>query len=118
MNNQQNTSLKDRLLGADRKKRGELYNKLGIFTIGDLLEHYPRNYIDYTSPVEIASALVNEHNIIKAVVTKKIPAARIRQGLIIYKVIVKDDSDSITITLYNNRFAYEALKLNEEYIFS
>ena len=100
------------------KKRGELYFKLGISTVGDLLEHYPRNYIDYSSPVEISAAQINEHNVIKAVVTKKIPAARIRQGLVIYKVIVKDDSDSITVTLYNNRFAYEALTLNEEYIFS
>jgi ATP-dependent DNA helicase RecG len=46
------------------------------------------------------------------------PAARIRQGLVIYKVIVTDDSDNMTVVLYNNRFAYEALLLDEEYIFS
>lgn len=100
------------------QKRRELYNKLGIYTVGDLVEHYPRNYIDYSSPVEIASAMVNEHNVIRAVIIRKIPAARIRQGLTLYKVIVQDSSGSLTITLYNNRFAYEALKLNEEYIFS
>ncbi len=99
-------------------KRGELYRKLGIETVGDLLEHYPRGYTDYSAPVPISYAQVNEHAVIKAIITKKIPAARIRQGLTLYKIIAKDDSDSLTITLYNNRFAYEALKLGEEYIFS
>lgn len=100
------------------KKRAELYNKLGINTVGDLLEHFPRGYTDYSQTVEIQAAQVYEHAVIKALVTKKIPAARIRQGLVIYKVIVRDDSDSMTITLYNNRFAYEALELGQEYIFS
>lgn len=99
-------------------KRAELYKKLNIHTVGDLLEHYPRGYIDYSCPQEIQSAQVYEHAVIKALVTKKIPAARIRQGLVIYKVIVSDGSDNMTITLYNNRFAYEALTLGEEYIFS
>lgn len=100
------------------KKRAELYNKLGINTVGDLLEHFPRGYTDYSQTVEIQAAQVYEHAVIKAVVANKIPAARIRQGLVIYKVIVRDDSDSMTITLYNNRFAYEALELGQEYIFS
>lgn len=100
------------------KKRAELYNKLGINTVGNLLEHFPRGYTDYSQTVEIQAAQVYEHAVIKALVTKKIPAARIRQGLVIYKVIVSDDSDSMTITLYNNRFAYEALELGQEYIFS
>lgn len=100
------------------KKRAELYNKLGISTVGDLLEHFPRGYTDYSQTVEIQAAQVYEHAVIKAVVTNKIPAARIRQGLVIYKVIVRDDSDTMTITLYNNRFAYEALEIGQEYIFS
>ena len=99
-------------------KRAELYKKLGIETVGNLLEHYPRGYTDYSAPVPVADAQVNEHAVIRALVTKKMPAARIRKGLVIYKVVAKDDSDNLTITLYNNRFAYEALKLGEEYIFS
>ncbi|MGN0585660.1 MAG: ATP-dependent DNA helicase RecG [Oscillospiraceae bacterium] len=100
------------------KKRAELYSKLDIYTVGDLLEHYPRGYIDYSQTVEIQAAQVYEHAVIKAEVIKKMPAARIRQGLVLYKVIVRDDSDTMTITLYNNRFAYEALEMGQEYIFS
>ena len=99
-------------------KRAGLYKKLNIYTVGDLLEHYPRGYIDYSQTVEIQAAQIYEHAVIKAVVIKKMPAARIRQGLVIYKVIVRDDSDTLTVVLYNNRFAFEALSEGEEYIFS
>lgn len=100
------------------EKRAALYRKLNIFTVGDLLCHYPRGYIDYSSPAAISESQINEHSVIKARVIKKMPAARIRQGLVIYKVVVTDDSDNMTIVLYNNRFAYEALSEGEEYIFS
>ena len=100
------------------KKRAELYGKLDIYTVGDLLEHFPRGYIDYSQTVEIQAAQVYEHAVIKAEVIRKMPAARIRQGLVLYKVIVRDDSDTMTIVLYNNRFAYEALEMGQEYIFS
>lgn len=100
------------------EKRAELYAKLGIFTVGDLIRHYPRGYIDYSSPTDIAETVLSEHNVIKARVIQKMPAARIRGGLVIYKVIAEDASDRISIVFYNNRFAYNALKTDEEYFFS
>lgn len=96
-------------------KRAVLYNKLGIETVGDLIEHFPKSYTDYSETVKIADAPINEQAVIKGFVTKKIPAARIRQGLVLYKVIVDDGSDTLTVVLYNNRFAYEALELDKEY---
>ncbi|MBQ5333592.1 MAG: ATP-dependent DNA helicase RecG [Oscillospiraceae bacterium] len=96
-------------------KRAAIYNKLGIETVGDLISHYPKDYIDYSETVKIADAPVNEQAVIKGFVTQKIPAARIRQGLVIYKVIVDDGSDTLTVVLYNNRFAYEALEKDKEY---
>ena len=96
-------------------KRAVLYNKLGIETVGDLIEHFPKSYTDYSETMKIADAPINEQAVIKGFVTKKIPAARIRQGLVLYKVIVDDGSDTLTVVLYNNRFAYEALELDKEY---
>lgn len=96
-------------------KRAVLYSKLGIETVGDLIEHFPKSYTDYSETVKIADAPINEQAVIKGFVTKKIPAARIRQGLVLYKVIVDDGSDTLTVVLYNNRFAYEALELDKEY---
>lgn len=96
-------------------KRAALYSKLGIETVGGLIEHFPKSYTDYSETVKIADAPINEQAVIKGFVTKKLPAARIRQGLVLYKVIVDDGSDTLTVVLYNNRFAYEALELDKEY---
>lgn len=96
-------------------KRAALYSKLGIETVGGLIEHFPKSYTDYSETVKIADAPINEQAAIKGFVTKKLPAARIRQGLVLYKVIVDDGSDTLTVVLYNNRFAYEALELDKEY---
>ena len=57
-------------------KRGELYAKMGIATVGDLLDHLPREYIDFSEPVNIADAPLNEQAVVSGTVTAKIPAAR------------------------------------------
>ncbi|MBQ5332220.1 MAG: ATP-dependent DNA helicase RecG, partial [Oscillospiraceae bacterium] len=62
-------------------KRAELYEKIGIRTVGDLLEHFPKEYTDFSETVKISDAPINEQCVICAAVTSKIPAARISQGL-------------------------------------
>lgn len=104
-------------LGGVGKKRGELYNKLKIFTLEDLIYYFPRRYTDYSCPVPIDEAQINEHAVISAVVTQKLPAARIRQGLVLYKIVAADQKDSITITYYNNRYVYDRLIVGQEYLF-
>ncbi|MCL2053726.1 MAG: ATP-dependent DNA helicase RecG [Oscillospiraceae bacterium] len=104
-------------LGGVGSKRAELYAKIGINTIGNLLEYYPRSYIDCSLPVPIQTAEVNSHCVVKGIVTRKIPAARIRQGLTLYKVIVQDESEAMTVVLYNNQYVFDAFLSGEEYIF-
>ncbi|MDY2847292.1 MAG: ATP-dependent DNA helicase RecG [Oscillospiraceae bacterium] len=104
-------------LGGVGKKRGELYNKLKIFTLEDLIYYFPRRYDDYSCPVPIGEAQINEHAVISAVITQKLPAARIRQGLVLYKIVAADQSDNITITYYNNRYIYDRLIVGQEYLF-
>lgn len=96
-------------------KRSELYNKLGIATVYDLLCHYPRSYIDYTSPVPIKDAPVNEPCVVKGRVVRKLPAARIRKGLTVYKAVFTDDESDLVITVYNSEYIFEQLVLDKEY---
>ena len=101
------------------EKRAALYKKIGINTVGDLIFHFPKRYIDYSQPVPINSAVIGEHAVIKAMVIKKNSAARIRQGLVLYKVFAEDENGSrFTVVFYNNRFAADALHEGEEYYFS
>ena len=101
------------------EKRAELYGKRGIKTAGDLIFHFPRRYIDYSEPIAASLAEIGQHAVIRALIIKKHPAARIRKGLTLYKIFAEDDGgERITITYYNNRFAADALKEGEEYLFS
>ena len=104
-------------LGGVGKKRAELYNKLGIFTLEDLIYNFPRRYNDFSLTVPVSEAPINEHAVIRAAVTQKLPAARIRPGLILFKLVAADDSDNITITFYNNSYVFDKLEVGREYLF-
>ncbi len=97
-------------------KRAELYKKLGVSTVADLLCNYPRSYMDFTAPVSIQDAVLNENNIIKARVVKKLSAARIRKGMTIYKAVLTDDESDITAVIYNSEFAFNRLSEGNEYL--
>lgn len=99
-------------------KRAELYNKLGINTVYDLLNHFPRGYLDFSSPVSIADAAANpnECSAVRGKVVKKLPEARIRKGLSIYKAVFTDDVNDLTIVIYNSEFAFKQLEAYSEYI--
>lgn len=98
-------------------KRAECYEKLGVKTVFDLLNHFPRGYIDFSCPLPIAQAAASdEPAAIKGRVVKKLPEARIRKGLSIYKAVFTDDKTDLTIVIYNSEFAFNQLKTGQEYI--
>lgn len=99
------------------EKRAKLYEKLGIYTIADILDFFPRDYQDYSNSVAICDAVVGEVCCIKGRVFKKQGEQRIRKGLSVFKVFVTDDTGDITITIFNSRFQYEKLELGKEYCF-
>ena len=92
------------------EKRASLYKKIGIETVRDLIFHFPRRYIDYSAPIPASETIIGEQAVIKAMVIKKSPAARIRKGLTLYKIFAEDgDGERISITFYNNRFTPDSL---------
>ena len=99
------------------EKRAALYRKLDIETIGDLLRLFPRDYIDLSSPQDIASAPIGERCAIRATVVKKGGEARVRRGLSIWKVQVADGSAVMTMSFYNTKYTLSALKEDETYLF-
>ena len=98
------------------EKRAKLYAKLGVTTVYDLLYHFPRSYIDYSAPVPISQAILNENNVISGTITKKLPPARIRNGMVIYKAVLTDFESDITITIYNSEFMFNKLIEGESYL--
>ena len=99
------------------EKRAKIYAKLGIETVGDLLEHYPRGYLDLTGSLSIKDASEEHPCAVRATVTQKSPTRPIRKGLTVTKVRATDMERDLLITFFNAKYTVEALEIGEEYIF-
>ncbi len=97
------------------EKRAKCYDKLGIHTPYDLLCHFPRGYIDFSSPVNIMDTELNSNAVVYCSVVKRMREANIRRGLSIYKAVVTDFRDEFTVVFYNNKYAFDALKEGSKY---
>ena len=97
--------------------RVELLNKLGIFTLEDILTYFPRTYED-RGKYKLISELDNEEVApFKAIVTNRITENRIRKGMTIYKLVVRDETDSVILTWYNQSYLKNAFTIGKEYVF-
>ena len=92
------------------KARGEKYRKLGINSPYELIYHIPRSYLDFRAYVPVAQAALNEYNVLKLTIFRKLPPQRIKGGLVICKAAASDGIDDILIVVYNNVYAFQALK--------
>jgi ATP-dependent DNA helicase RecG len=92
------------------KARGEKYRKLGINSPYELIYHIPRAYLDFRAHVPVQQAVLNEYNVLKLTVYRKMPPQRIRGGLVICKAAATDGIDDILIVVYNNVYGFQALK--------
>jgi len=106
-----------RALRGVGEQRAQTLQKLGVRTVGDLLMHYPRGYIDLSKPCEIAAAPLETPCPVLATVIKKHGEARLRGGLKLYKITVADDSGSMTLIFYNAKFTVDALEYDVPYLF-
>ncbi len=98
-------------------KRAELYKKTGVETVEQLIEQYPRDYVDFTNTRPIAQVQAGEVCAFRAFVTKKMSPFSNYARVAIYKAVLTDDSGSITAVFFNTKFTFEQLKLNTEYLF-
>ncbi len=98
------------------EKRAKLFAKLGIRTVGDLLLHFPRDYVDFTAPVSISELEIDENSVFSGYVSKKLkPYLGPRYS--IFKAIVSDETEDILLTFFNSQYTFEKLVEGQEYIF-
>ena len=93
------------------------FAKLGIQTLGDLLAHYPRKYIDYTHPYPVAEAPFDLECCVKAEVVSKEGTRRIPGGRTLTRVLACDESGSLSLTWFNMPYAADKLQVGECYFF-
>ena len=93
-----------------------LLNKLGVFTVGDLLHYYPHNYETFAAPVAIAGIRDGETVTIEASLVKSAEVSRIRNKSIV-SCVAKDPSGSVRLTWFNQPYMKNTLSLGVRYLF-
>ena len=97
--------------------RAKQFANLNIFTLRDLICHFPRGYEDRTKIVPIEKLQVDVPACFQAMVMNTPRTSHIRKGLDLTKVQVADHSGRLNLTFFNNKFAAEQLQYGKEYIF-
>ena len=96
--------------------RVELLNKLGIFTLKDLITYYPRNYEDRNKPKYICECEEGEEVLIEAIACSSITNVRLK-GKTMQRLIVRDETGSATITWFNQTYLKSKFKVGDKYKF-
>ena len=96
------------------KARAEKYHKLGINTIYDLLYYIPRDYIDFRKYIPVSDAKSGEYCVLKLKITGLLAPVQVR-NMMIYKASATDGESDITVIIYNNFYAFNALQKNAVY---
>ena len=97
--------------------RAKQLAQLNIFTLRDLICHFPRGYEDRTKLVPIEKLEPDVPACFRAMVMNTPRTSHIRKGLDLTKVQVADSTGRLNVTFFNNRFAAQQLEYGREYIF-
>lgn len=106
-----------RNVGGIGAKKAELLNKLGLFTLRDCVEYFPRSYEDRSMFSTISAAVLGENVCIRAIVGDEPSFSPIRLGLSVSKTRAFDSTTSIELVFFNKpHLKYQLIK-GHEYTF-
>jgi ATP-dependent DNA helicase RecG len=95
---------------------GKKYARLGIATLGDLIDNYPRRYEDYSHVLPIARIKPGEVTI-KAQISDA-NGRYVRRGMHITEAVARDDSGAVRIVWFNQPYRAAALNHGQDYYIS
>ena len=106
-----------RFLKGIGEKKALLFHKLGIFTLGDCLEYFPRDYEDRSHILPIREGPVGENCCVRALVGSDPTTRLIRRGWTVTKLRAFDESGSMELTFFNQPYVKDQLRQGQEYVF-
>ncbi len=96
--------------------RAELLNKLGIFTLKDLITYFPREYEDRGKVKKICECIDGEVALIEGVVVSRIVEIKMRNKAM-YKLQLRDETGTCTALWFNQSYLKNIFKPGEKYKF-
>ncbi len=97
--------------------KAKQFQQLNIFTLRDLICHFPRGYEDRTQLVTIDKLETDVPACFKAMVMNTPRTHHVRKGLDLTRVQIADTTGRLNVTFFNNKYAAEQLAYGREYIF-
>lgn len=98
------------------EKTANAFKKIGIETVQDLIEHYPRGYEQFGMPEFISQIREDDTVTIEASLVKTPRLKRIGH-LQIINAEVKDNSGVLLLTWFNMSFLMKKLRMGTKYLF-
>ena len=95
-------------------KKVLLLNKLGIFTLKDLITYYPRTYEDRSKPKFLYECEEGEEALVEVIACSRVSNVRLR-GKTMQRLIVRDETASATITWFNQPYLKDKFNIGEKY---
>lgn len=98
--------------------KANLLNKMGIYTIKDLIEYFPRNYEDRTKIKYVREFTSGESTLFVAKICSNITVRKIRKNLAIYTTVaVDDEGERVKLTWFNQMYLKNRLIVGHKYLF-
>ena len=98
------------------EKRAEQLCSLGVTTINALIHYFPRDYEDWSHPIPILGAEWMDRCCIKVVVGGNVRHHKAKSGIEVYEVDAYDESASIHIVFFNQKYTALKLEAGREYL--
>ena len=98
--------------------RAKAFERLGVFSVGDLLNYIPRQVVDFTHPTKIKDLSLGDRGVpILANVSQLSQSRTFRKRMSITRAILSDDSGSIESVWFNQPYLQKTFEKGHKYLF-
>lgn len=96
--------------------RVKLLNKIGIFTLKDLITYYPRTYEDRSKPKNLYECQEGEEVFVRAIACSRLSDIRLR-GRTMQKLLIRDETATAEVMWFNQSYLKNKFEQGKEYGF-
>lgn len=89
---------------------------LGVRTIGDLIQNFPRRYDDFSEVASIKK--LHPGPVTIQAVIKQVKGRYVRRGMHVTEAVASDSTDSVRLVWFNQPYRENALKAGQQYFIS
>ncbi len=98
-------------------KKAESLNKIGVYTVKDLIEYFPRAYDDRSIVKKLADILEGERVTVEASIVNSVYTRFLGKFKSVSKVVISDGIEQAICTWFNQPYVSNQLKIDAVYRF-